>query len=212
MDVAKIRKKLKEIAGKKPVEEPLREEGKEVPQSADTKTEVMHEAETPMQAVQYEIPVVHEPPAAEAGTNTDTGEEREMEVLAFKVADEEYAVTTSEIQEIIRYQNITLVPRSPKYLKGVTSIRGKILPVIDLKERLGLRHSNTGKEKIIILKTSKEPIGTLVGSVIDVVRFHRAELMQPPPTLSEKEKGLIDGVVRIKDRFISVLNVGELIK
>ena len=210
MDVARIRKKLKESAGKQPVEEPLREEREEAPQPADARTEVMHKAETPAQTPQHEVPVVHESPAAETGANT--GEEREMEVLAFKVADEEYAVKTTEIQEIIRFQNITAVPRAPKYLKGVTSIRGKILPVIDLKERLGLRHSNTGKEKIIVLKTSKEPIGTLVGSVIDVVRFHSAELLQPPHTLSEKEKGLIDGVVRIKNRLISVLNVGEIIK
>lgn len=136
----------------------------------------------------------------------------ETEILAFKVADEEYAVKIDDLQEILKIQRISAVPRSPKYLKGITSVRGKILPVIDLKERLRLTEENAGKEKIIILSGKKEPLGVLVGEILGVFRFSEEELLPPPSTLTDEGKNFIDGIVRINSKFISVLKVDEILK
>ncbi len=211
MDVAKIRKKIKEAAGQKPPEKVQEEAPADVQKTESSETAVMQEnTKTLHEAVQPEVPAVSELPVSH-GT-AEEPEDEQMEVLAFNVADEEYAVMTKEIHEILRYQDITPVPRAARYFRGVTSIRGKILPVVDLRERIGLKEETAGRRKIIILRTSKEPIGILVGLVLDVLRFPAAALLQPPSTLNDEEKNFVKGVVRVKDRFISVLNVEEIAK
>jgi purine-binding chemotaxis protein CheW len=196
MDMAKIRKKLKRLK--------TSSEQKESPEDAQKTVDIKPEA-----SLTTEPPVKGEPTTVEI--KTDKTPVKEIEIIAFKIANEEYAVRISKMQEILRYQRITPVPRSPRYLKGVTFLRGKVLPVIDLKDRLGLKGEVEGKQKIIVLATSKEPVGALVSSVLDVIRFPETELLQPPATLDEREKSFIEGVVRIQDRFISILNVEEIV-
>jgi len=165
-------------------------------EQADTqKTEEVVKAETPEDEVKAEaVPA------------------NEIEILAFTVANEEYAVKITELQEVLRNQRITAVPRAPKYLKGVTFLRGRILPVIDLKYRLGLKGENGGRQKIIVLAIPKEPVGALVSPLLGAIRIPETELLQPPATLDVREKSFIEGVVKTQDRFISILNVDELVK
>lgn len=191
MDIAKIRKKLK------------KSEIKETPETADKKSEIIRE-----EAKELGVSGKAESPDASAETHpVET-----TEILAFKVANEEYAVRITELQEVIRYQKITAVPRSPRYLKGITSLRGKILPIIDLKERLGLAGKEGEKQKIIVLSGKKEPLGALVNAVLGVLRFPASELLPPPSTLTEEERNFIEGVVRINNKFISILKVDEILK
>ncbi|MBI5195583.1 MAG: chemotaxis protein CheW [Nitrospirae bacterium] len=211
MDVAKIRKKIKETAGQKPPENVQEEAPADVQKTESSETPVIKEsAKTLHEAVQQEVPAVTELPVSPGAAEEPVDEQ--MEILAFNVANEEYAVMTKEIYEILRFQDITPVPRSARYFKGVTSIRGKILPVVDIRERIGLKEEAGARRKIIILRTSKEPIGILVGLVLDVLRFPSSSLLQPPSTLNDEEKNFVKGVVRMKDRFISVLNVEEIAK
>jgi len=150
-----------------------------------------------------------------ADTITVTAEEapvNELELLAFNVGSEEYAVKLSDMQEIVRSQTITPIPRSPEYLRGVTFLRGKILPVIDLGKRLGLEWESGMLQKIIVLSASNAPLGILIGSGIDVLRCRENDVLPPPSTLDESEIGLIEGVVNINNRFISVLNINNILK
>ncbi len=208
MDIARIRKKLKKL--KAPDEQKTKEtlqEGKikEVPEIADTKIETEQEdAKKTGEESKNESPDVE----VEAKVVPIEG----TEILAFRIANEEYAVKIAELQEVLKNQRITAVPRSPKYLKGITSIRGKILPIVDLRERLGLTDKNTGKEKIIIISGKKEPLGILVGAVLGVFRFPSSELLPPPSTMTDEEKGFIEGVVKINSKFISILKVDEVLK
>ncbi|MEF9437340.1 MAG: chemotaxis protein CheW [Candidatus Mariimomonas ferrooxydans] len=118
----------------------------------------------------------------------------------------------AELQEVLRKQRITAVPRSPKYLKGITSIRGKILPIVCLRERLGLKGEDADNEKIIVLSGKREPLGVLVDAVVGVFRFPSRELSRPPSTLTVEEKDFIEGVVKIHGKFTSVLKVDEMLK
>jgi purine-binding chemotaxis protein CheW len=213
MDISRVRKKLKEIKSRDDDKKKDREgEASDEEQKivvADTGTERMKGAG---------VTTVEEAVEGVTGEGTieiEKQEEpvKEIELIAFRISNEEYAVRLLEMQEIINYRKLTPVPRSPVYLRGVTFLRGKVLPVIDLKERLELRGGGDEEKKIIVLATSKnEPVGAIVSSFIRVLRFPEREILQPPPTLSEKEKKFIMGVVRMGDRFISVLNVDELVK
>lgn len=231
MDIAKIRKKIKKFEEEKggkfgdtekkeAIKEPSAEEVVRVSEKEKTthgetaELEAKHKiqekaGEADKQVGILEKKTVEEQVILSESESTRTEEE---EISVFKVANEEYAVKTVELQEIIKYQRITAVPCAPKYLIGITSVRGKILPVIDLMIRLGLTGEYGDRKKIIVLSSKKDPIGALVSSVSGVFRFPVSDLLQPPSTLTEEEKNLIEGVVKIKNRFISVLNVSEIIK
>lgn len=196
-----MRKKLKELKSEDKGAEEIRSDKV----SKEDKEELKKDRATVEEARHVEIPSTEMPVEVE--------KEEEIELIAFKISSEEYAVRLLEMQEIINYRKVTPVPRSPAYLKGVTFLRGKVLPVIDLKARLELRGNGDERGKIIVLSTSKnEPVGVIVSSFIRVLRFPEKDILQPPATLNEKEKRFIKGVLRNRDRFISVLNVEELIK
>lgn len=220
MDIARIRKKLKkrlETPDKQKTEEEKLAWGaghdsqtQEVPKAADTEINISQseicseeEIEKAEKAGKTGLP--------EAGIEEETVQE-ETEILTFKIANKEYAVRIIELQEVLKEQKITAVPRAPSYLRGITSLRGKILPVIDLKTRLGLTDENGERQKIIVLSGKKEPLGALVSAVLGVFRFPASELLPPPSTLTEEEKNFIEGVVKINNKFIPILKVDEILK
>ncbi|MBI5675873.1 MAG: chemotaxis protein CheW [Nitrospirae bacterium] len=215
MDISKIRKMLKDTKAENGGE------GKAEILEDKPAPAVEDEGRVKKEAVEIKVPeIVEKTEIGKIDTITVSAEEenavtapvKELELLAFNVASEEYAVKLSDMQEIIRSQTITPIPRSPEYLKGVTFLRGQILPVIDLGKRLGIEWESGLLQKIIVLSASKAPLGILIGSGIDVLRCRENEVLPPPSTLDEIEIGLIEGVVNIKNRFISVLNINNLLK
>lgn len=215
MDISKIRKKLQDAKAENNLASKAEIlEDKPAP-AAEEKRSVKKEA------AEIKAPeIVEKTEISKIDTITDTSEEEnavavpvnELELLAFNVGSEEYAVKLSDMQEIIRSQTITPIPRSPEYLRGVTFLRGKILPVIDLGKRLGLEWESGALQKIIVISASNAPLGILIGSGIDVLKCRENEVLPPPSTLDESEVGLIEGVVNIKNRFISVLNINNILR
>jgi purine-binding chemotaxis protein CheW len=215
VDISKIRKKLKDAKAENDRENKADIlEDKPAPAAEE-------EGRVKKEAAESKAPeIIEKTESSKADTITVTSEEEnaaatpvnELELLAFNVGSEEYAVKLSDMQEIIRSQTITPIPRSPEYLRGVTFLRGKILPVIDLGKRLGLEWESGMLQKIIVLSASNASLGILIGSGIDVLRCRENEVLPPPSTLDESEIGLIEGVVNIKNRFISVLNINNILK
>lgn len=137
-----------------------------------------------------------------------------IEILTFNLLKEEFAFRISELEEIRRYQRITMVPKMPNYVLGITSLRGKVIPVIDLKLKLFLTDKASylnHKGKILIIKGPKGPIGAAIDKVISVVRISKSEIMPPPSHLSEAELKFIEGVIVINKRFISIINMEEAV-
>jgi purine-binding chemotaxis protein CheW len=147
--------------------------------------------------------------------NTEAEKEEEIiEILTFSLLKEEFAFRVSQLAEILRSQWITRVPNVPDYVLGITSLRGKIIPVIDLKLRLSLTSGSSDivrKGKILIINGAKGPVGTAVDKVIGVVRIAKSEILPPPSHLSEKELKFIDGIAVVDKHFVSVINMEEAI-
>jgi purine-binding chemotaxis protein CheW len=142
------------------------------------------------------------------------------ELLTFSLAREEFAFKVTEVEEIIRFQRIAIVPTMPDYVAGITSLRGKIIPVIDLRTRLALKDDGEeprvmptadadglieGKGKIIILSGPLGLIGAIIDKVIGVVRLPDDVILEPPAHLTENETRFIEGVVIVDKRFISIV-------
>ncbi len=163
-----------------------------------------------------------EPATTEAEEpSSETGEDPAdvVELLTFSLSTEEFAFRVSEVEEIIRYQPITKVPAMPDYVLGITSLRGKIMPVIDLKTRIvsgGVREDgaavNSAGKKIFILLGPHGPIGATIDRVNGVVRLPQGGVLEPPAHLLEEERKFVDGVVILDKRFISIIRCEEALK
>jgi purine-binding chemotaxis protein CheW len=226
MDIAKIRKKAKEreegVKADDQREERLPEpEGSaEAPAGAKSPREEHAAEEAPAAEMSESSAAAEEavpppPPAEKEGEEHlpgqgDTDDMGVMELLTFSMSNEEFAFRVPEVKEIIRFQRITKVPTMPSYVLGITSLRGKIIPVIDLRERLGLKsttatESKTKAGKILILAGPKGMIGATIQKILGVVRFQEGTVLDPPGHLSEGESRFIEGVVILEKRFISIV-------
>lgn len=136
----------------------------------------------------------------------------EQQLVVFKLADEEYAVSILQVQEIKRMTEITRVPHTPEYLKGVLNLRGSVLPVIDLKKRLGLPQKEyTEDTRIIIVKTNDIAVGLIVDAVSEVTAV-RSEQIEPPQAVSGNiGENYISGVAKLENRLLILLKLDELI-
>ncbi len=138
----------------------------------------------------------------------DTG----MQVVAFKLRDEEYGVNIFQVQEIRNLVDITRVPFSANYIKGVINLRGSVLPVIDLKKRLGLEQTPyTDKTRIVTVKVGDLPVGMLVDAVTEVLTIP-TKLVEAKKAISEKDIGkFVSGIGNMDGRLVIMLNLEEIV-
>lgn len=224
MDIAKIRKKIKKDKSdtNDHTSERQKQEGTEVTSAQKEERpsgELLRRGETG----ENEREVIKDEKREEKALKKpqikkkDVEEEKTdeiIEILSFSLLKEEFAFKISQLAEIIRPQSITIVPQLPKYVLGVTSLRGKVIPVLDLKCKLSLTEKpvdSHDKGKILIIKGPKGPIGATIDRVIGVVRVARNEIIPPPSHLTEAELKFIEGIAVVDKRFISIVNMEETI-
>lgn len=148
--------------------------------------------------------------SAERGAALVAGEQ--VELLGFMLSDEEYALDILEIKEIVRLQPITAVPRSQPYLKGIVTLRGLIVPIFDLRQRLGLQEIAHGSEtRIIIVYRGEEYAGLIVDSITQVMRVDVGSIEPPPQTIGVVEAECLRGVTRFRERLVILLNLPRVL-
>jgi purine-binding chemotaxis protein CheW len=131
------------------------------------------------------------------------------EYLCFRVANEKYAINIMSIKEIIKPREETEVPRMPAFVTGIISLRGVIIPIIDMRLRLGLpTGAQTGKERVVVLKSDDSFCGVLVDEVVQVVRLRVSAIEQPPAVLEGIDREFVQGIGRFDDRMLILLNLG----
>ncbi len=146
-----------------------------------------------------------------SGAVSHSAEERRMELLTFMLEDEEYGVDIMSIREIIRPVPITLVPRVPGYILGIVSLRGRILPVFDLRSRLKLRVVDRPKKPRYIIVTTKQGLVGMIGdTVTGVLRLSESDVDPPPNVIGGEEGDFIRGVAKDGDRLIILLDVDRV--
>lgn len=137
------------------------------------------------------------------------------ELLGFTLGQEEYGIEIHWVEEIIRPRTLTEVPRAPGFISGVISLRGNIIPVVDLRRRLGLASGGNGKgyQKIVVVTDpeTRQLFGLLVEEVTEVIRLPVRELEPAPPTLGG-EIAFIVGVGWVEKKMIIMLTVEELLR
>lgn len=145
-------------------------------------------------------------------TQAETHKDSYQECLCFKVSDEVYGVDIMDIKELIKPREITEVPRAPSFVSGIISLRGVIIPIIDMLDRLGLaRETVTGRERIIVVRHGDSFSGLLVDEIIQVVRVSKDAIEAAPPVLEGIDRDFVTGIGRADGRMIILLNLTNII-
>ena len=137
----------------------------------------------------------------------------ETEHLAtFRLDREEYGLPVRLIQEIIRVSEITQVPRAPRAVKGVINLRGKVIPVIDLRRQLGLGEVQSGSSTRIVVVTFEDRLlGLLVDSAQQVLKVPISSIEAAPEEVVEIDSNYIRGVAKLEDRLIILIDLGTVL-
>lgn len=134
-----------------------------------------------------------------------------LELLCFNLSDEEYAVEINDVREIVKMVDITDVPRTPDFMLGIISLRGVIIPLMDLRMRLGLEACDyNSKTRIIIASADDRKMGMVVDAVTEVVGLKKGILEPPPSLLTDINTDLLKGVGRYDERLLIVPNLARV--
>lgn len=134
------------------------------------------------------------------------------QVVSFRLANEEYGVDIMRAQEIIMVPRITRLPEVPDYICGLINLRGRVIPVLDLRRRFGLPAKEADEQtRIIVVNVESRTIGIVVDAVTEVLRI-APEQIEPPPTGSAGiGPEYIRGIIKRNDKLIIMLRIEEIL-
>jgi len=136
----------------------------------------------------------------------------ELHLVTFSLG-EYYGVDISQVQEIIRVGTITAVPNSPSYMEGVINLRGRILPVLNLRKKLSLTPKEITKDsRIVVTEVNGKLLGLLVDSVSHVIKIPSDAVEPAPEEVLEIDTDYITGVCNLDNRLIILLDLERLLK
>ena len=134
----------------------------------------------------------------------------EKQLVVFDLAAEAYGVDISSVREIIRMQDITKVPRTPEFVEGVINLRGKVIPVVDLRKRFGFDVEDATKDtRIVVVDISGQDIGVVVDAVTEVLRVSADAVEPPSSVITTADSEYLLGIVKLSTRLIILLDLEQ---
>ena len=138
--------------------------------------------------------------------------EKDLQVVGFRIGNETYGVRIGAVREIVRVPEITSVPSAPDLIEGVINLRGKIIPVMDLRKRFGQTEvSHDKKNRILVVELENKLIGLIVNAASEVLKISPSEIEAPSTVFAEGESSYVTGVGKLKGRLIILLDITKLL-
>lgn len=136
----------------------------------------------------------------------------EKKIIVFQLDKEEYGIPVEQVQSIEKMQQITRVPRTKKFIKGVLNMRGVITPIADLRIRFGLDECHVSDQtRMIIVSLDEIEVGFIVDAANDVVDISVDDVEQPPEAAGSVPADYIIGVVKLNKRLITLLDLKTIL-
>jgi len=136
----------------------------------------------------------------------------ENQLVVFMLAKEHYGVRIAAVESIIKLQPITAVPCSPAFVEGVTNLRGRVLPVIDLRKRFDLPAEESTKDtRIVVVEMSGTLVGMIVDAVSEVLRVPAESVEPPSPIMTTVDSAFITGIAKVGERLIILLDLEKVL-
>jgi purine-binding chemotaxis protein CheW len=138
--------------------------------------------------------------------------EKELQIVGFRIGNETYGVLIGAVREIVRVPEITAVPSAPDTVEGVINLRGKIIPVMDLRKRFGHTEiSSDKKNRILVVELDSKLLGLIVNSASEVLKIPPSDIEAPGSVFADGESGYVTGVGKLKGRLIILLDISKLL-
>lgn len=135
-----------------------------------------------------------------------------IQLVSFNIGEEEFGVNILKVQEINKLVQITKVPNAPVFVEGVINLRGKVIPIIDLRTRLGMEKKDHDKNtRIIVVEIEKRTIGFVVDSVSEVLRIPKGITEPPPELVAGIEADYITAVAKLENRLLIMLDLDRIL-
>ncbi|MCL6120364.1 MAG: chemotaxis protein CheW [Deltaproteobacteria bacterium] len=134
-----------------------------------------------------------------------------VQLVTFKLGNEEFALDILKVQEINRVVEITKVPKAPDFVEGVINLRGRVIPIVDIRKKFHLKIKEATKEtRIIVVNIMNKTIGLIVDSVSEVLRINSSTIQPPPPLIAGLDSDYIKGVGKLDERLIILLDIDKI--
>jgi purine-binding chemotaxis protein CheW len=136
----------------------------------------------------------------------------QIEVVAFRVGEQEFCIDIMAVREIRGWTQATSLPHVPEYVRGVINLRGTVLPVIDLAVRFGGSSSKgSARDVIIVTQIGSQLVGLLVDGVSDILTINRSAIQQTPNVASELAETFVKGLIALDGRMISLIDLEDVL-
>ncbi len=147
----------------------------------------------------------------ESGQAGSTPDEM-LQLVSFRVGDEEFAVDILKVHEINRMLDVTRVPNAPEHIEGVINLRGKVIPVIDLRSRFGMAKKEKDKNtRIVVVEVSGKIVGFVVDAVREVLRIPKSITEPTPKMATNVATDYITAVGKLDDRLLILLDLDKVL-
>jgi purine-binding chemotaxis protein CheW len=138
---------------------------------------------------------------------------KELHVVGFRIGDETFAVPIEMVHEIVRVPEITSVPEAPDCVEGVINLRGRIIPVVDLRKRFGEPQiTRDKKNRILVVEVEGKLVGLMVDTASEVLKIPPSEIEPPPNVFSEQDLNYVTGVGKLGGRLIILLDLTRVLQ
>jgi len=135
-----------------------------------------------------------------------------MQLVSFRLANELYGIEITKVREIILITEITRIPQTPHYVKGLINLRSTVIPVIDLRALFGLPEGEiTDESRIMVLQASGRTIGIVVDAVSEVLRVKQDQIAPPPPTVAKLGREYLTGLVKLDKQLLILLDIDKIL-
>ncbi|MGY8770373.1 MAG: chemotaxis protein CheW [Pirellulales bacterium] len=134
------------------------------------------------------------------------------QIVSFRLAQEEYGIEITKVQEIILMGEITRVPQTPHFIKGLINLRNTVIPIVDLRLRFGLEEQvSTDETRIMVMNVVGKTIGIIVDAVSEVLRITNEQIAPPPSTVAGLGRDYLTGLVKLEKRLLILLDIDKIL-
>ena len=138
---------------------------------------------------------------------------KELQIVGFRIGRETFGLPISLVHEIVRPPEITNVPHAPEYVEGVMNLRGRIVPVIDLRRRFGgAAIANSRKNRVLVVDVESRAVGLIVDSASEVLKISDAQIEPPPNVLTDAATSYVTGVAKHQGRLIILVDLRRILQ
>ncbi len=137
----------------------------------------------------------------------------ELQLVIFKIGNEEFGVPINQVREIVRLIQITPIPRAPSFIEGVVNLRGQVLAVIDLAKKLNLKSNpRSEKTRIIVVEVDNNTVGMIVDEVTEVLKLPSENVKETPEVIATQIKQeYLKGIGKLDDRLLILIDLAKVL-